>query len=159
MNKKKIYPRYFLLAALLVYTIFYVVPGVLGIVYSFSDKTIYSGNEIHFVGLRNYIQLIRQNRICHWNEKHLFFYHYYHTDEKCAGIRHCHCLKPEAENQKYFKSSVLSSGYFEHPDCGEIFRARLLPDAGIISQFLGTFPKSWDISTGLEPKPLPCIWL
>ena len=49
MNKKKIYPRYFLLAALLVYTIFYVVPGVLGIVYSFSDKTIYSGNEIHFV--------------------------------------------------------------------------------------------------------------
>ena len=95
MNKKKIYPRYFLLAALLVYTIFYVVPGVLGIVYSFSDKTIYSGNEIHFVGLRNYIQLIRQNRFVTGMKNTFSFYHYYHTDEKkCAGIWHCHCLKP-----------------------------------------------------------------
>ena len=62
MSKKKIYPRYFLIITILVYFVFFVLPGVLGIVYSFTDKTIYSGADLEFVGLKNYIQLIKQNR-------------------------------------------------------------------------------------------------
>ena len=62
MVKKKMYPRYFLIVTIAVYLIFYIIPSILGLVYSFTDKTIYSGSNIHFVGLRNYIQLIKQNR-------------------------------------------------------------------------------------------------
>ena len=56
------YPRYFLLVTLLVYLVFYVVPGILGVVYSFTDKTIYSGTDLTFVGFRNYLRLIQQKR-------------------------------------------------------------------------------------------------
>ena len=62
MNKKKMYPRYFVIATVAVYLIFYIIPSILGLVYSFTDKTIYSGNTIHFVGIKNYLQLIKQNR-------------------------------------------------------------------------------------------------
>lgn len=139
MNKKKIYPRYFLLAALLVYTIFYMVPGVLGIVYSFSDKTIYSGNEIHFVGLRNYIQLIRQNRFVTGMKNTFSFTIITTLMKNVLGFGIAIAL-----NQKLKTKNILRAVYYlpvilSTLIVAEIFRAMLLPDAGIISQFLGTF--------------------
>ena len=35
MNKKKMYPRYFVIATVAVYLIFYIIPSILGLVYSF----------------------------------------------------------------------------------------------------------------------------
>ena len=53
MNKAKIYPWYFAIGAVLIYTIFSVVPGIIGIGYSFTDWSAYS-KELHFVGLQNF---------------------------------------------------------------------------------------------------------
>ncbi|HEY5586759.1 MAG TPA: sugar ABC transporter permease [Ruminiclostridium sp.] len=51
--KKKIYPFYFILGALVLYLVFIVIPGIVGIVYSFTDWSSYS-KEVHFVGLDNF---------------------------------------------------------------------------------------------------------
>ncbi len=56
MNKAKVYPWYFALGALLVYTVFSVVPGLIGIAYSFTDWSAYS-SELHFVGLKNFAEI------------------------------------------------------------------------------------------------------
>lgn len=53
MNKSRVYPWYFAAGALLIYTALYVVPGLIGIGYSFTDWSSYS-KEIHFVGLDNF---------------------------------------------------------------------------------------------------------
>lgn len=53
MNKKKVYPWYFAFGALLLYSLLYVLPGLIGIGYSFTDWSSYS-NEINFVGLDNF---------------------------------------------------------------------------------------------------------
>lgn len=53
LNKKKVYPWYFALGALLLYSLLYVLPGIIGIGYSFTDWSSYS-NEINFVGLDNF---------------------------------------------------------------------------------------------------------
>lgn len=53
MSKAKVYPWYFAIGALLIYTILSVVPGLIGIGYSFTDWSAYS-KEIHFVGLQNF---------------------------------------------------------------------------------------------------------
>ena len=50
---KKTYPYYFLIGAVVLYTVLSVVPGVLGIGYSFTDWNSYSP-DIHFVGLQNF---------------------------------------------------------------------------------------------------------
>ncbi|WP_373231238.1 carbohydrate ABC transporter permease [Cohnella sp.] len=52
MNKS-MYPNYFSLGALLLYTLLFVIPGLMGIYYSFTDWSSYS-NEIHFIGLDNF---------------------------------------------------------------------------------------------------------
>lgn len=53
MNRKKVYPIWFAGGALLIYTVLFVIPGVIGIGYSFTDWSAYT-DEITFVGLRNF---------------------------------------------------------------------------------------------------------
>jgi raffinose/stachyose/melibiose transport system permease protein len=51
--KNKVYPFYFTYGALLLYLLFVVLPGFIGIAYSFTDWNSYS-KEVNFVGLDNF---------------------------------------------------------------------------------------------------------
>lgn len=51
--KNRIYPLYFTFGALALYIVFIVLPGFMGIAYSFTDWNSYS-KEVHFVGLDNF---------------------------------------------------------------------------------------------------------
>ncbi|HEX2905609.1 MAG TPA: sugar ABC transporter permease [Phototrophicaceae bacterium] len=51
--RNKIYPFYFTLGALALYIVFVVLPGFLGVAYSFTDWNRYS-TEVNFVGLDNF---------------------------------------------------------------------------------------------------------
>ena len=53
MKQSKIYPRYFALGALMIYSILFVLPGLIGVGYSFTDWSAYS-DELHFVGFENF---------------------------------------------------------------------------------------------------------
>lgn len=60
MKKSKIYPWYFAIEALIIYSALYVLPGLVGIGYSFTDWSSYS-TEVHFVGLENFRQILGSN--------------------------------------------------------------------------------------------------
>ena len=53
MNKKKVYPIYFVFGALLLYIVLFVIPSLIGIAYSFTDWSSYS-DKLNFVGLDNF---------------------------------------------------------------------------------------------------------
>ncbi len=53
MNRNKVYPRYFALGALIIYFVFFFLPGLIGVGYSFTDWSAYS-DELHFVGFQNF---------------------------------------------------------------------------------------------------------
>lgn len=57
MNKKKVYPWYFAIGAIAIYVLLSVVPGLMGIGYSFTDWSAYS-KEISFVGLDNFKEVL-----------------------------------------------------------------------------------------------------
>ena len=56
MHKSKVYPWYFVLGSVLIYTVLSVVPGIIGIGYSFTDWSAYSP-DLHFVGFRNFLEV------------------------------------------------------------------------------------------------------
>ena len=63
MNKKKIYPQWFLLVPLILYIVFFLSPGLMGVFYSFTDWSSRSSvNGLHFVGLDNYIEIFTSNK-------------------------------------------------------------------------------------------------
>ena len=53
LNNNKTYPFYFVLGALILYGALFLIPGIIGIGYSFTDWSQYS-KEIHFIGLKNF---------------------------------------------------------------------------------------------------------
>ena len=53
MNKSKIYPWYFKRGAIFIYTALSVIPGIIGIGYSFTDWSAYS-KELNFVGFQKF---------------------------------------------------------------------------------------------------------
>lgn len=58
--KSKIYPSYFTFGALALYLVFMVVPGFMGIAYSFTDWSSYS-TEVNFIGLDNFRTIFSSN--------------------------------------------------------------------------------------------------
>ena len=63
MNKKKVYPQWFLILPLVLYIVFFLFPGLLGVFYSFTDwGRATPKNGLHFVGLKNYIDIFTSNK-------------------------------------------------------------------------------------------------
>ena len=60
MKKNKLYPWYFALGSVLIYTLLSVIPGLVGVGYSFTDWSAYS-KELHFVGLENFKEVLTGN--------------------------------------------------------------------------------------------------
>lgn len=63
VNKKRIYPQWFLILPLALYIIFFLLPSLMGVGYSFTDWNARSVlNGTHFVGLDNYIEIFTSNK-------------------------------------------------------------------------------------------------
>lgn len=62
MNKKKIYPIWFLIIPLILYIVFFLFPSILGLIYSVTDWNVRSREELNFVGLENYIEIFTSNK-------------------------------------------------------------------------------------------------
>ena len=62
MNKKKVYPYWFLIIPLILYGVFFLLPSILGIFYSFTDWNARSMGEVSFVRLKNYIEIFTSDK-------------------------------------------------------------------------------------------------
>jgi raffinose/stachyose/melibiose transport system permease protein len=56
MIKSRIYPQYFVIIGLLVYTIFFMTPSIIGIGYSLTDWNAYN-SDVNFIGLKNFREI------------------------------------------------------------------------------------------------------
>ncbi len=62
MKKNKIYPKWFIIAPLILYAVFFLLPSLLGVWYSFTDWNVRSKGVINFVGINNYIEIFTSNK-------------------------------------------------------------------------------------------------
>lgn len=63
VNKKKVYPTWFLILPLVLYIVFFLFPSLLGIFYSFTDwSRNTSKTGLNFVGIKNYIEIFSSNK-------------------------------------------------------------------------------------------------
>ncbi|WP_313636776.1 sugar ABC transporter permease [Paenibacillus sp.] len=68
--KKKTYPIYFIIPILVIFTVFYISPAVLGLFYSLTDASIQTSG-VHYVGIENYRTLFSDSEaflISIWNQ-------------------------------------------------------------------------------------------
>lgn len=61
-NRQNIYSNWFLLLPLVFYVVFFLLPSIMGIFYSFTDWNIRNRGEIHFAGIKNYVEIFTSDR-------------------------------------------------------------------------------------------------
>ncbi len=62
MKKNKIYPVYFLFFPLALYILFFLVPSIMGVFYSFTDWHVKAVEETSFIGFDNYIEILTSEK-------------------------------------------------------------------------------------------------
>ena len=62
MHLKKIYPTYFMIIPLIVFTIFFLIPSTIGYLYAFTDWNPYV-EKIKFVGFENFVEIFQNKSL------------------------------------------------------------------------------------------------
>jgi len=62
MHLKKIYPTYFMIIPLIVFTIFFLIPSTIGYLYAFTDWNPYV-EKIKFVGVENFVEIFQNKSL------------------------------------------------------------------------------------------------
>lgn len=146
--KSKIYPFYFVIGALGLYLLFMVIPGVIGLLYSFTDWSSYS-NEIKFIGLDNF-------KIIFSPEEHYFsalfntvWFTIATTILKTGlGIVFALLLNEGIKMNNFHRGIIFMPSILSLIIVGLIFKSILNPETGLLNVFfnkvgLGFLARQW----------------
>jgi raffinose/stachyose/melibiose transport system permease protein len=134
--KKNIYPFYFIFGALFLYLLLFVVPGIMGIYYSFTDWSSYS-KEINFIGLENFKTVFSAD------ENYLF----YITNtlqftvitvilKTVLGLLFAILLSEGIKGMNFHRAVIFMPAILSMLITGLIFKSILNPETGLLNESL-----------------------
>ncbi len=137
MNNNIKYPWYFAIGAVLLYFVFFFLPGLLGIFLSFTDWNIYF-NDLNFVGLENYKRVL-SIEYTQYIGNTLYFTIITTIAKTVLG-----CLIALLLTQRFIRAKNLQRMVFFSPQVlsylvvGLVFRSMLHPTRGFLNNFLNS---------------------
>ena len=149
MDRKKIYPWYFTSGALIIFFLFCFLPGIIGILYSFTDWNNFS-SEVNFVGLKNYIEVFKgkpEYATYIWNT--ISFTVVTTILKTVVGLALALLLTQKIIKFKNLHRMIIfSPQVMSYLVVGLVFKSILHPTTGFLNNFLNTmglevFTKSW----------------
>lgn len=149
MDRKKIYPWYFTSGALIIFFLFCFLPGIIGILYSFTDWNNFS-SEVNFVGLRNYIEVFKgkpEYATYIWNT--ISFTAVTTILKTVVGLALALLLTQKIIKFKNLHRMIIfSPQVMSYLVVGLVFKSILHPTTGFLNNFLETmglevFTRSW----------------
>ena len=136
--ERKTYPIYFAFGAIGLYVLLFVIPGIIGIIYSFTDWSAYS-HSIHFVGFDNFKNVFSkdQNYLAYISNTIQFTF--FTTIVKTVlGLFLALLLSEGIKGMNFHRALIFLPAILSILITGLMFRSILSPDAGILNQFLRT---------------------
>ncbi|MBS5884467.1 MAG: sugar ABC transporter permease [Clostridium sp.] len=149
MDRKKLYPWYFTSGALVIFFLLCFLPGIIGIMYSFTDWNNFS-SEINFVGLKNYIEVFKgkpEYRMYIWNT--VTFTVVTTILKTVIGLGLALLLTQKIIKFKNLHRMIIfSPQVMSYLVVGLVFKSILHPTTGFLNNFLNTiglevFTKNW----------------
>ena len=149
MNRKKLYPWYFTSGALVIFFLLCFLPGIIGILYSFTDWNNFS-NEVNFVGFKNYIEVFKgrpEYRMYIWNT--ISFTFVTTLLKTIVGLALALLLTQKIVKFKNLHRMIIfSPQVMSFLVVGLVFKSILHPTTGFLNNFLNTigleaFTRNW----------------
>lgn len=136
MHKKKTYPIWFAAGALILYTVLFVVPSIIGIGYSFTDWSAYT-DKLKFVGLENF-KVIFSPQENYWKiiGNTLFFTAVTTIFKNVLGLAMAVLLTKSVKALNFHRGVIFMPSVLSTLILGMIFSAILNPAEGLLNVFL-----------------------
>jgi len=136
MNEKRAYPLYFVYGALVLYVALCVIPGLIGVGYSFTDWSSYS-DEIKFVGLKNFKTVFSadENYLKYLNNT-LLFTVVTTICKSIIGLALAVLLTKKIRGLNIHRAIMYMPAVISTLIVGMIFKSILNPQSGLLNEFL-----------------------
>lgn len=138
MNMKKTYPNYFWFIPFVIYTVFFIVPSILGLIYSFTNWTIYSSVKT-FCGLENYSNLLGDSMFRKGFGNTIAFTVFTTICKTVLGFALALALNAKLKSRNLLRTVFYLPGVLSTLIVGIVFRSILMPRTGLLNQFFGLF--------------------
>lgn len=136
MNKSKVYPSWFLLGAVVLYTAFFVLPNVLGSWYSFTDWSRYH-KEISFIGLENYRLIFSGEEKYASDLWRTFLFTFVTTTLKLLlSVALALLLNRSMRGRDLYRTILFIPAVLPFLIVGLLFKSILHPSTGLLNDFL-----------------------
>ena len=148
MNRNRTYPAWFALAALLLYTVLYVTPSLLGIGYSFTDWSVYS-KEISNVGFKNFATVFSSEyNYTHMLVNTLKFTVITTVVKNALGLLLAVLLTKKVKMLNFHRAVMYLPSVLSALIVGMIFKSVMNPKTGLLNSFLrsvglGALASNW----------------
>ena len=148
MNRNRTYPVWFALAALLLYTVLYVTPSLLGIGYSFTDWSVYS-KEISGVGFKNFATVFSSEyNYTHMLVNTLKFTVITTVVKNALGLLLAVLLTKKVKILNFHRAVMYLPSVLSALIVGMIFKSVMNPKTGLLNSFLrsvglGALASNW----------------
>lgn len=136
MNAKKVYPNYFWFVPLLMYTMIFIIPSILGLLYSFTNWTIYSSSKT-FCGLDNYKNLLGDSLFRMGFRNTIIFTIFTTAAKAVIGFALALALNAKIPTKNALRTIYYLPAIFSSLIVGVVFRSILMPKTGLLNTFLG----------------------
>lgn len=138
MQKSKVYPLYFALGSVLIYTILSVLPGILGIGYSFTDWSAYSP-DLHFVGFKNFREVFSgENDYLRYITNTLWFTVVTTVFKTGLGLLFAVALSRSIKWKNFHRGILYLPSVLPILVTGLVFTSILNPKTGFLNEFFRT---------------------
>lgn len=144
MDRNKIYPWYFAGGALIIYSMLCFIPGILGILYSFTDWNNFT-REINFVGFKNYINVFTgHSEYLKYIRNTLLFTFFTTLLKSIIGFSMALLLTQKFIKIKNFHRLVIfSPQVMSYLVVGLVFKSMLHPTTGFVNNFFRSIGLDW----------------
>lgn len=142
MNKKRVYPVYLAMGAVALYGVLYLIPGLIGIGYSFTDWSSYS-KELNFVGFDNFAKIFSaDNEYLLYIGNTLKFTFLTVVLKTVLGLAFALLLVKKIVARDFHRAVLFMPSVLSLLVTGLVFKSIFNPETGLLNSFLR--------STGLD---------
>lgn len=145
---KKVYPFYFVIGALALYLALFVIPGVIGLFYSFTDWSSYS-REIKFIGMENFRTIFSNGENYLSYIKNTLIFTIITTIAKTIlGLLFALILSEGVRGKNFHRAVLFMPSVLSLLITGLIFKSILNPETGLLNVLLrgiglGALAQQW----------------
>lgn len=135
------YPNFFWIIPLIIYTVIFILPSIMGLLFSFTNWTMYSSSKT-FAGLANYKNLLNDDMFKQGFSNTIIYTVVTTVLKTVSGFALAIALNSRIKTQNILRTIFYLPTIFSALIIGVVFKSILMPNSGLLNEIFGIFSQT-----------------